>query len=238
MNFFHVEYILYGVIALIIILFADFIPNNKYIIPIFSELIFWFLSFFFQYLDTHNGWWRKYKKQDYINDIRFFRIVKQAIKNNVMGYVIYMCILLPLSNNRGFVNHHGIINIVLDVCLLIFTYDLIFYFFHRAIHMPNIYFIHKKHHQTYGNMGITAHYMNPFDFILETFLPFWISTTLWNTCFIASFIVAIVGQINAVLTHSGYTYGINYDPHHLHHLNHKTNFGVTELWDYLLNTKN
>jgi sterol desaturase/sphingolipid hydroxylase (fatty acid hydroxylase superfamily) len=67
------------------------------------------------------------------------------------------------------------------VCILfqVICEDMILYFVHKWLHHPSIYpYIHKRHHEFINPVGISAEYSHPIEFLLITFLPNAIISTL------------------------------------------------------------
>ncbi len=80
--------------------------------------------------------------------------------------------------------------------------------------------------------------MHIFDYMLELIIPYWLSIIICDINYTSSTIFLILGQLNGILTHSGYNFPFCPNPkdHLKHHLYSNINFGVGGPWDYLLNT--
>lgn len=195
----------------------------------------------FYYLDNINGWWTNKKIIKRRTKLTYIDMIPRVFINLVGSSIIYNNILLAISNKRGLTynENDSNISILLDILIIYFIYDIFFYIFHIIIHQPLFYsFIHKTHHQTYGDIAISAYYMNFIDYMLEFIIPYWLALYIWNPNYIASLNFVIIGNINGLITHSGYKfYGFpNPEPHQDHHLELKKKYGVGGPWDFIFNT--
>lgn len=240
-NYFINDNIFYFLLIINLIIFQEKIPKYYYFIELCSHIIMILLLPIFYYIDTNTGWWAKYKIIKRQTKLTYGDMLPKVILNNIMASIIYNIVLLPLSNYRGFIYYKTTnINIIIDVFAIYLIYDMCFYTFHKIIHYPQLYnYIHKLHHQTYGDIAISSHYMTLPDYFLELIIPFWIAITIYNPNYLASLIFIIIGQINGLITHSGYNFPTlpNPDNHQLHHLILKRHFGVGGPWDLIFNTK-
>ena len=123
----------------------------------------------------------------------------------------------------------------MDMLRLYFIFDLCFYVFHRSIHHPVLYFIHKKHNSTYADNPISTHYMSFMDFMLEGILPFWIATVLVNLSLTSTMCFLIIGQVNGLITHSGYQL-FGFPSPDNHHVSFNRRYGVGWPWDCIFGT--
>jgi len=119
------------------------------------------------------------------------------------------------------------------------SYETIFYWVHRIMHMPAFYHLHEMHHRTRGSVGISGMYQGAIDYVLTTSIahitmPYLLDAhcmTLWASC--------LVGSLNSVHSHSGWDFPLYLFPspeeHNLHHWRYTVNFG-TGPWDAGLQT--
>lgn len=62
------------------------------------------------------------------------------------------------------------------------VYEVVFYYSHRLLHAPRFYTrFHKKHHQTFASVAISAHYATPLDFWLVQSGPVILGALLFDT---------------------------------------------------------
>lgn len=188
----------------------------------------------FQYMDTHQGWWTQRKLASKNNAskkiIPFWKIVPTVICNNIFGSAVSYYYVEKFANARGFgfKGEDSLFIVSFQFFQLFLIYDLIFFIGHYLIHIPPLYrLIHKKHHLTFGDMAITSHYMTFGDYILEVLIPFWGSIYIINPCFTTTMAYAVIGQINGLITHSGYNLVGFRTPcyHYFHHTKINMNYG-------------
>jgi lathosterol oxidase len=188
----------------------------------------------FQYMDTHNGWWTQ-KKLKSSNDsskkiIPFWETVPTVMCNIIFGSLLSYYYVEYIGKERGFgiTNEKNLLIVSYQFLKLFLLFDIIFFIGHYTIHIPPLYrLIHKKHHLTFGDMAITAHYMTFTDYIIETILPFWCSIYIINPCFTTTLIWSVISQINGLITHSGYDFSCLNSPqnHYYHHTKININYG-------------
>ena len=70
-----------------------------------------------------------------------------------------------------------------DICLIHFGLmiamcDTMFYWIHRALHHPKLYWLHKKHHEYTGNSALFISLSLPLSLSLSLFLSFFLSLSL------------------------------------------------------------
>ena len=189
---------------------------------------------FRSYLDTHPGYWTN-KKLISKNDsskkiIPLWDTIPTVIFNNIFGSLLSYYYVEYFGYKRGFgtEGQDSLLAVSFQFLQLFLVFDIIFFIGHYIIHIPPLYrLIHKKHHLTFGDMAITAHYMTFVDYIIETIFPFWLAVYIINPCFTTILIWAIIGQINGLITHSGYKFDGLQSPlnHYFHHTKININYG-------------
>lgn len=126
--------------------------------------------------------------------------------------------------------------------LVFFLADTLFYWSHRALHIPWVYKrYHKLHHRHVSPIPWTALYVHPGEFVtafvgifvlpllVVQFIargPLWVGTFImfWN-----------VIMVSLVSSHSGFWYG---DHHETHHNRQTVNFGAKYgIWDRVCGTQ-
>jgi len=117
------------------------------------------------------------------------------------------------------------------------VYETIFFWTHWLMHIPSLYYLHKKHHDTYAAIGISGQYQGAIDFLLTTSVALGLGPLMFGTHPMACWLLAIIGGLNSVHSHAGYDFPLmpSTKEHTLHHYNYKVNFG-TGPWDWLLGT--
>lgn len=234
----------YGIIILLMYSLYDVIPKTNNVIITTLFLITYGLGLLFYYFDSHIGWWSKYKRiHNRKQKIDLFIALPQVFINDFFLILNYFYFYIPYANNRGLnvsETPPSLLHFSIDMFMYYLIYDAFFYCFHYFIHNKYLYsFIHKKHHETYADCGITTHYMGTIDFFLELIIPYQLAIFIWNGNWFSSLCFAVLGQINGVVTHSGYNFpGLPIpDTHQDHHLLLNGNYGVGGPWDWVFGTQ-
>ncbi len=209
-----------------------------------SQVTLYFTSCVYYYMDNNVGWWVNYKiipnSKENKYKISYNKLITINFINSLIGYIINKYILLTISIDRGLIyNNENLFIVLRDFLAIFYLYDFFFYINHRLIHIPLLYKkIHKLHHSIYANCAFSANYMTYVDYLLEIIFPFWLALYIYNSCFMSSYIFAIIGQLNGAITHSGYNlkYFVNPINHMGHHLYFNKNYGIGGPWDYLFKT--
>lgn len=206
----------------------------------YIQILIYISTYIFHLIDNYDGLWTKYKlpiiRKTKVN---FYDMIKVVIKNNIIGYIVFRYILLPLTSFRGALKTETtFFEYFIDFIKIYFIFDFLFYIFHRTLHNKLFYKYHKLHHSTYGDKAVSANYMHIVDYFLELVIPFWITISLINCSLITSFTFGIIGNLNGVITHSGYNIPFlpSSDMHKDHHVINNKYYGVGGPWDYLLGT--
>lgn len=146
-------------------------------------------------------------------------------------YIYINCLLLNWNNRELNWNYYGIY-IVIEIIIIFFFTDFLFYSLHRLFHTKKLYKFHKKHHEINKPIGISALYMNPIDMyfanMIPVTLPFILLSSPIQICYFWT-IVSIIETIS--VSHNGYK---NWsDNHDYHHKLFNVNYGTTPIWDIL-----
>lgn len=215
---------------------SNIVIKYKYSSIILVETIYWIFTLFCYLLDFYEiKKWKvttnKYKTIS-TNDM-FFVVIRNHIILMIFSY-IYLTIYPPkkenMSNNVIILFSRGVIYYLL--------YDIIFYIGHRIMHHAYFYKkIHKKHHLTYADNGISGSYMGIIDFFGEFIIPFYLPLYIIGNDPIIMILYSIIGNINSVLSHSGFNFPfMPYNKSHLiHHTQQKYNYGIF-IMDYIFGT--
>jgi methylsterol monooxygenase len=165
-------------------------------------------------------------------------IIPQVIINNVL-FGIYFNIYDSLSG-RGLnkIEIPTLGELTFELLFYSICYEVVFYYGHRLLHHKWIYkYIHKKHHTTFANIGITALYMHPIDAFVEITMPFAVGLYLLDGHLMSALIFIVNGTIISVQSHSGY-FSVFFPEnrnHYLHHTKYNYNYGLG-LLDWLHGT--
>jgi sterol desaturase/sphingolipid hydroxylase (fatty acid hydroxylase superfamily) len=116
--------------------------------------------------------------------------------------------------------------------------ELIFFYTHRAGHIPFLYkHVHSVHHEWVTPCGVSASYAHPLEFVF-CFVPtlilppiavnlHWMATQAW-WC---------VSLISVIGSHSGYKWGQGSERHAEHHRYNVVKYGPMYILDWLYNTE-
>ena len=160
-----------------------------------------------------------------------------VIRNHIIlgiFYYIYINLFPPMICNISNKTYIFLLKILVYYIL----YDIIFYSGHILMHHKYLYkIIHKQHHLTDADIGISGYYMGVIDFFGEFILPFFIPLYIVGNDPLIMVIYGIIGQINGILSHSGYNFPLMpyTNDHLIHHTEQKYNYGVF-IMDYIFKT--
>ena len=111
---------------------------------------------------------------------------------------------------------------------LIITYliaDFMTYWFHRLIHHPKLYFLHKMHHEYTYPIAMEALYGHPVDYFVVNLFPFTSPIfVLYPPDWIIKIIIVLAVTMTTLQSHGGYTFLD--DAHLKHHRYYKVNYGL------------
>ncbi len=233
------DYYIYVCIFGLLFNFSDSIPPTIESLLIGLYLCLIPVGGIFWWMDTHINWWTNSKIAQRQEILSTGELIPQIFVNNIV--LVITAFMLNQFSKRGIGDNTNtqLYFMLIDFFVIYFIYDGVFYFGHRIIHHPRLYaLIHKKHHTTFAGIALSTHYMTIADFFIEIIFPFWIAAFAWNSCFISTMAFLVIGQINGLVTHSGYNLpGLPPpDAHYDHHTRIVCNFGVGGIWDYVFDT--
>jgi sterol desaturase/sphingolipid hydroxylase (fatty acid hydroxylase superfamily) len=182
----------------------------------------WVSVFFFMIMDTLCTHINRIALR---TTIPFSTMCRVALRNQLIS----LCISGIFFNFYDITQYSTTMDGVTWTISFFFLFDLVFYTGHALMHwIPPIYQIfHKDHHQTFGDIAISYHYMTVIDFLLEVTLPshlplllIGIHPSLW-LAFIG------FGTWNGIVVHSGWNLPFCPNPsyHLLHHQQYNQNLG-------------
>lgn len=118
--------------------------------------------------------------------------------------------------------------------LLIFLYEVLFFYTHKILHMFFYESIHKIHHRWIRPISVSAFYAHPIDHLFSVILPV-ILAAKWSrlnyTTLRCWHIYALSNTL--ISAHGGYMFNEN---HAIHHATIHYNFGAIGLLDWLHGT--
>jgi len=126
----------------------------------------------------------------------------------------------------------------LQIFGLVIIEDILFYTFHRMLHIKFIYkHIHSMHHKWNAPVALSSQYSHPIEQLFANILPIAIAGSICILNFIGFNIWTNIASLNALLVHSDYKlYGMA-DTHDLHHKYRNCYYGSSGFCDYILGTE-
>ena len=209
------------------------------------ELVYWSLGLMFWYFDEKK--WSATERFKITNE-ELYRVGRGVgmregdvvylfpvvIRNHIvlgLWHVFYgvWCGGRGLGSEGVAVGGLSLVEFVGYFAVYLAMYDVVFYCGHYLMHLPRFYKnVHKMHHSTFGDVAISGYYMTVVDLVGEFILPMYLPMYILNANVNIAFTVAVIGQINGLVSHSGYDFPVlPYSADHLtHHLVQRKNYGV------------
>lgn len=175
----------------------------------------------------------KRTNEDIINE--YVKIYKRVLFNSFIG-------IIPFTVVQGFyddfmkTNDGTVINILTELSVVYIFTDILFYFFHRILHIPKLYMLfHKKHHEIISPVGMSAIYMTIVDLYVGNIIPVYLPLYFVRASTLTTKIWLILTTVNTVfLAHSGFENLSDF--HDKHHSLFNYNFGTNFFMDRLCGT--
>ena len=124
---------------------------------------------------------------------------------------------------------------IIEIIILLFVTDIIFYTCHYILHHFCYSSIHKIHHRVKHPIGISAIYMHWFDLYFGNLAPLFIPALLIiSNEFVFKLWLFYITGTTVLISHSGFNKISNY--HDYHHTHFKYNYGVNIFMDKLFGT--
>jgi len=187
-----------------------------------------------------------------INQTTDPELIKRTLKRGIVSHLLQIPIfyvLYPLFEFCGMQINSPLPSfqtVFWQIIVCAFLNDAGFYFTHRWLHSPSLYKIHKQHHEYHATIGFAAEYAHPFEQLLSNHLPFVIGPLLLGLHLWTWWIWLVWRLWKTYMAHSGYSFpsllpppfwtDTNVEFHDFHHTHNKGNYGVSPLWDILLDT--
>jgi len=160
--------------------------------------------------------------------------VKHMMPNvcfNMFGITLPYSIILEKHIENSERNNYGFIfNFIIS---LIIT-DTLFYWAHRLFHIPQLYWLHKKHHEYTYPLGFGAMYADPIDFFIVNLIPYTAPIfILYPPDIFIKFVLVLALSTTVIQSHGSFTFMM--DGHLKHHKYYKVNYGLG-IMDRIMNT--
>lgn len=98
-------------------------------------------------------------------------------------------------------------SIILHTLFAAVVNDLIFYWAHRALHTPQLYHIHKMHHEHKAPFALTSEYASLFEFLVVDATPLMIGPLIASTHLFTIWIWITIRLLYTLDIHSGIDLG-------------------------------
>ena len=89
--------------------------------------------------------------------------IKILVLNGIIisAVLMYLVLLRPLPYDFTYENWPSHVTIILQIAFFILIEDFLFYVSHRMLHHPQLYWIHKHHHEYRQTIAVAAQYAHP-----------------------------------------------------------------------------
>jgi len=149
------------------------------------------------------------------------RAVREVLQGHVLLFPIVAFVLYPAwsaMGGRSGAPLPSVVEIAWQLAVCILVQDTIFYWSHRALHIPRLYkTIHVKHHTFRHVRGLSAEYAHPVE-VLANLVAFMLPAILLGSHLLTFGIWVGIRVFETVEAHSGYAFTRLASRHAFHHL--------------------
>jgi sterol desaturase/sphingolipid hydroxylase (fatty acid hydroxylase superfamily) len=181
----------------------------------------------------------KYDKAFVCRSIENWNKYKKAIKISLLNqFGITLPLALLMKNNLLYSIHNNTsLYDVYSTSMILLTSGLLFYIFHRILHISYFYNkIHKIHHEFIIPVAPASLYAHPIEHILCNNISFLIPFTIFGTSRNISILLIIFASLMITTSHVDYNFPYMSYSHILHHKKYKYNYGFGDIFDKLFGT--
>lgn len=133
----------------------------------------------------------------------------------------------------------GILTMLVQFVVAYLCTDTLFYWGHRALHVPVLYrWIHKQHHQFYVTIGLAAEYAHPVELLMGNIIPVMFAGVAFRYQLGTLCTWMMLAMSGTTFQHSGFKFPLapSNPRHDFHHSHVVCNFGSLPIWDYICGT--
>ena len=159
-------------------------------------------------------------------------VVSNLIVN--MMWSLFAVIILTFLPLRAWTDSHILIKLVGTYIVT----DVYFFHVHIMLHQSQLYKpLHKLHHKFQAPFAIAALYSTGYEMVILNTFAGGLGPIIFQLPSPYLYIWFVITSLNAVCTHSGYTFSFLIDGEHdYHHVSFKYNYGVSNFLDKLYGT--
>lgn len=173
--------------------------------------------------------------------ISAFRNQLIAAALHALQLALFQRLALPTPISRVTASIPNFREVFRDIFLCTLGREVLYYYLHRLLHNPRLYFhIHKHHHQFAPPLAIAGHHFHPVDYIITGVLPVVIPAWVLKAHVLTMWLNIILVFTEASVVHCRYNFYEMFDlkptSHDLHHKYNNVNFGVFGAMDYIHGT--
>lgn len=193
---------------------------------------------------------QKYKVHKHVPDPT---LVTKALLSELLGAILQLPVIfftykhcLAGRMTLAWAEVPGLVETTTYVVAWHVIFDTWFYWGHRLLHHPSVYWIHKQHHSFHATVGIAATFSHPIEGVLTGLGSTFAGPFLFPAHITVWWLYFVLRLYETVDAHCGYDWPWSlwaWCPlhggcrrHDFHHSHNKGNYGGFLVWDWLCGT--
>ena len=159
-----------------------------------------------------------------------------VVKNVIISPIPFGVIAVHLVNlDPLYTTRFNITDCIFELVLTAIITEILFYIFHRIVHIPFLYKrFHKLHHSVTIPVSVATLYVDQWDMLFSNSIPLVFPVFFICSTTITAKIWFIFILTESILSHAGYKYLS--EAHNKHHTNTNINYGNNLFMDKLFRT--